>query len=122
MDGSAKGVVPRAGTAPYAAPVPRLVLMCGLAGSGKSTYARGLEERGWTRFSVDAELWRRGLRDQGVPADVDERVRARQRDEIARALGEGEEVVVDDAFPSRADFEAPGPDEPDVRTVAPIDT
>lgn len=120
MDGFAKGLVPRAGTAPYAAPVPRLVLMCGLAGSGKSTCARGLEERGWTRFSVDAELWGLGLRDQDVPADVDE---IRRRLSLRRGA-HADDVVVPPELLDRyvAGFEAPGLDEPDVRTVAPIDT
>ncbi len=30
--------------------------MCGVAGSGKTTYAQGLEAQGYTRLSVDEEI------------------------------------------------------------------
>ncbi len=46
----------------------RLVLMCGVAGSGKSTYARALEAQGWLRVSIDTEAWERGLRVVPLPA------------------------------------------------------
>jgi predicted kinase len=82
---------------------PRMVLMCGVAGSGKSTYARGLEARGWARFSIDAEAYAAGLRDAAdVPVTLAARVRARHRREIGRLLDAGRDVVVDYAFFSRA--------------------
>ncbi|EIV96619.1 AAA family ATPase [Frankia sp. QA3] len=34
-----------------------VVMMCGLSGSGKSTYARALERRGYTRLSIDELVW-----------------------------------------------------------------
>lgn len=80
----------------------RLVLMCGIAGSGKSTYARGLEAQGWLRFSIDAEAWERGLREVPLPADDAAEIRAGQRTAIERALDEGCDVVVDYSFWSRA--------------------
>jgi len=80
--------------------------MCGLAGSGKSTYARRLQARGWTRFSIDSEAWQMGFVDAAaVPAEVALEIRARQRDAIARALDAGEDVVVDYSFWSRAQRE-----------------
>ncbi len=33
--------------------------MCGVAGSGKTTYAQHLETQGYVRLSVDEEVWRR---------------------------------------------------------------
>lgn len=33
--------------------------MCGVAGSGKTTYAKQLESEGYVRLSVDEEVWRR---------------------------------------------------------------
>lgn len=45
---------------------PVVYLLCGLTGSGKTTYARGLEAGGAVRLSVDEEvygLWRRSDRD-----------------------------------------------------------
>jgi predicted kinase len=80
-----------------------MVLMCGLAGAGKSTYARALEARGWARFSIDDEAWKRGFVEAAaIPAEVAVDIRARQRDAIARALDDGENVVVDYSFWSRA--------------------
>ena len=35
----------------------RVVLLCGLAGSGKTTYAQGLAVAGHVRLSIDAEVW-----------------------------------------------------------------
>jgi predicted kinase len=37
----------------------RVVLMCGIAGSGKTTYAQRLERDGYVRLSIDEEVWRR---------------------------------------------------------------
>ena len=76
--------------------------MCGLAGAGKSTYARRLEERGWLRFSIDREAWGMGLVDVPFPPDASDDIRARQRREIADALRAGRDVVVDYSFWSRA--------------------
>ncbi|GAA1461585.1 ATP-binding protein [Williamsia maris] len=81
----------------------RLILMCGMAGAGKSTYARTLEDRGWVRFSIDAEAWGRGFTgSSAVPPEVAADIRAGQRVAISDALGAGADVVVDYAFPSRA--------------------
>ena len=41
-------------------PLPGLaVLMCDVAGSGKTTFAMALEDAGFLRLSIDEELWRR---------------------------------------------------------------
>lgn len=36
-----------------------ICLMCGVAGSGKTTWAQQLEARGLVRLSIDEEIWRR---------------------------------------------------------------
>jgi predicted kinase len=82
--------------------VPSLVLTCGVAGSGKSTYARGLESQGWLRLSIDAEAWRRGLTEHPLPAAVTADIVAQQRGELLDALAHGRDVVVDYSFWSRA--------------------
>jgi predicted kinase len=40
-------------------PLSRVVLTCGIAGAGKTTYAKRLEARGYVRLSIDEEVWRR---------------------------------------------------------------
>jgi len=83
-----------------------MVLTCGLAGAGKSTYARDLERRGWTRFTIDGEAWQMGFTEAAaIPAEVAADLRVRQRAAIARALDVGEDVVVDYSFWSRAQRE-----------------
>lgn len=37
--------------------LPVVVMMCGVAGSGKTTYAQQLEKEGYIRLSIDEELW-----------------------------------------------------------------
>lgn len=77
--------------------------MCGLAGAGKSTYARELETQGWVRFSIDREAWRAGFVDAAsIPPEVAADIRARQRDAIVTTIRNGRDVVVDYSFWSRA--------------------
>ncbi|MDT9591474.1 GNAT family N-acetyltransferase [Nocardioides zeae] len=87
-------------------PAPgRLVLTCGVAGSGKTTYARSLEARGWLRFSIDVELWALAPGEQDAER-VAAGVRSRQQEEIVRALRHGRDVVADYASWSRAERDA----------------
>jgi predicted kinase len=37
---------------------PLVVLMCGVAGSGKTTFAQQLEKEGFARLSIDEEIWK----------------------------------------------------------------
>jgi Predicted kinase len=86
-----------------------VVLMCGLPGAGKTTYAMELVRRGWVRLSIDEAVWRRlGQRDAGLvldPADFDrlkEEVRGEQRRELVELMLAGRDTVVDYSFWSRA--------------------
>ncbi len=36
---------------------PLVVMMCGIAGSGKTTFSQLLEQEGFVRLSVDEEIW-----------------------------------------------------------------
>ena len=89
------------------APAPGLVvLMCGLAGSGKTTFSQRLEHKGFTRLSIDEELWKAGR--FGVdfqPADYPRRLdaaRAAMHERLVEILRGQTPVVVDSAFWNRA--------------------
>lgn len=86
---------------------PLVVLLCGIAGSGKTTYAQGLESRGYVRLSIDEEIWRRFGR-YGVdyePAQYAQHSAAVEnelRDRLVSLIREGRDVVVDYSFWRRA--------------------
>jgi predicted kinase len=80
----------------------RLRLMCGVAGAGKSTHAKQLEDAGWLRLSIDAEAWRLGHRTLPFPDGLAEQIRARQHEQLVEAVRAGRDVVVDYSFWSRA--------------------
>jgi len=80
----------------------QVILMCGLAGSGKSTVARRLERDGYVLLSFDEEAWRRGHRDHPVsPADAS-RVHEHLQGELIKMVASGARAVVDTSFWSRA--------------------
>src|SRR5690348_674059 len=80
----------------------RVVLVCGPAGSGKSTYARRLARHGYVLLSFDEEAWRRGHRDHPLPAGVAGEVHAALSTRLTELVADGVPVVVDSSFWSRA--------------------
>jgi predicted kinase len=89
--------------------VSTVVLMCGLPGAGKTTYAMGLVRRGFARLSIDEVVWQRlGQRDAGLVLGAEafdqlkEEVRREQRQELVELMLAGSDVVVDYSFWSRA--------------------
>jgi hypothetical protein len=83
-----------------------VVMMCGLPGSGKSTYARALERRGYTRLSIDEVGWEWTGRDGGELDPVEyERLKAAARrrlwDELIGLMGTRAPVVIDYSFWNR---------------------
>ncbi|MFJ5925462.1 AAA family ATPase [Kitasatospora sp. NPDC092948] len=86
-----------------------VVLMCGLPGAGKTTYAMELVRRGYARLSIDEAVWQRlGQRDAGLVLETEafdqlkEEVRRQQRQELVELMLAGRDVVVDYSFWSRA--------------------
>ncbi|MFE9571041.1 AAA family ATPase [Streptomyces sp. NPDC006692] len=86
-----------------------VVLMCGLPGAGKTTYAMELVRRGFARLSIDEVVWQRlGQRDTGMVLEAEafdqlkEEVRREQRQELVELMLAGRDVVVDYSFWSRA--------------------
>jgi len=89
-------------------PAPGLVvLMCGLAGSGKTTFSKQLEAKGFARLSMDEELWSTAGR-FGVDfeaADYPRHLEAARgvlRHRLIEAMQDRTPVVVDSAFWNRA--------------------
>lgn len=80
----------------------RVVLVCGPAGSGKSTHAQHLAAQGYELLSFDEEAWRRGHHRHPVPDDVAREVHADLHARLVAALARGDRVVVDTSFWSRA--------------------
>jgi len=81
--------------------VSRVVMMCGPAGSGKSTVARKLEATGMTRLSFDREAWRRGIHVMPLPAEVHEEIERELRARLVELVTAGADVVLDFSFWSR---------------------
>ena len=84
-----------------------VVLMCGVAGSGKSTFARALERRGFVRLSVDEAVWQRLGHDAAelAPEEYEQlkaTVEAEQWQELIRLLEARQPVVIDYSFWNRA--------------------
>jgi predicted kinase len=85
----------------------RVVLMCGIAGAGKTTYAKELEAQGYVRLSIDEEVWERFGR-YGV--DYDPPMYEKHSAEAEAALQQrlidliraGRDVVVDYSFWERS--------------------
>ena len=75
--------------------------MCGPAGSGKTTYARGLENDGFVRLSIDDEAWALGLYQQPLPEPVAARIEAQLTDRLLELVHAGVDVVIDFSFWSR---------------------
>jgi hypothetical protein len=85
----------------------RVVRMCGIAGAGKTTYAKELEAQGYVRLSIDEEVWERFGR-YGV--DYDPPMYEKHSAEAEAALQQrlidliraGRDVVVDYSFWERS--------------------
>jgi predicted kinase len=86
---------------------PRVVMMCGLSGSGKTTYAKQLEAEGFARLSIDEEIYDRyGRYEIDYPASSWVQYQAEAELALKDRLGElvraGRNVVVDFSFWNRA--------------------
>jgi predicted kinase len=87
--------------------VPRVVLMCGVAGAGKTTYAKALEAQGFVRLSIDEEVWARFGR-YGIDYDPSQYeqhsavAEAALRQRLVALIEAGRDVVVDFSFWERA--------------------
>lgn len=76
--------------------------MCGPAGSGKSTIARGLEADGMVRLSVDTEAWARGHREMPLSEGAQAEIVGDLQERLLGHISAGQDVVLDLSFWSRA--------------------
>jgi predicted kinase len=83
-----------------------LVMLCGIAGSGKTTAATFLETRGFVRLSIDEEIWHRfGRFGIDYPAETYPALQQRAASDLwsrlTALLNQAVPVVVDNSFWNR---------------------
>lgn len=83
--------------------VSLVVMMCGVAGSGKTTLAKQLEQQGFVRLSIDEEIWSTNGR-YGIdyPVEMYEQLKTeaelKLRNELISLLSQKLNVVIDFSF------------------------
>lgn len=79
--------------------MPRLILLCGPAFSGKTTLARVLAARGFVHVSLDDTLRAEGLEPgRGLPVEAWERASAAACARIREEAARGRDIVLDDTL------------------------
>ncbi|MBP0723844.1 ATP-binding protein [Bacillus sp. RG28] len=86
---------------------PLVVMMCGVAGSGKTTFAQQLEKEGFVRLSIDEEIWATNGR-FGIDFPVEKYEEYKQdaerklRNQLVKLIQNKQQVVVDFSFWQRS--------------------
>lgn len=80
----------------------RVILLCGPAGSGKSTTARRLETQGWVRLGWDEEAARHGYLGYPLPDGAQAEVHTAVQERLVSLVTQRRDVVVDTSFWQRA--------------------
>ena len=84
-----------------------VIMMCGVCGSGKTTYAKQKENEGYIRLSIDEEMWN-NYGKQGVDYPVSEYDRLseetekRLRQKMVELIKTGQNLVIDFSFWNKA--------------------
>lgn len=87
--------------------LPVIIMMCGVAGSGKTTYAQQLEKDGYIRLSIDEELWS-NYGQYGIDYPIEkyneysEVVEEQLVNKLIMLIQQKENVVIDFSFWQRA--------------------
>lgn len=86
---------------------PLIIMMCGVAGSGKTTFAQRLEKEGFVRLSIDEEIWKVNGRygiDYPVEKYGDYQIEAerRLRNQLICLIQDKRKVVIDFSFWQKA--------------------
>ena len=83
-----------------------IVLMCGIAGSGKTTFSQNLEKYGYVRLSIDEEVWSINGR-YGIDYPIEkyreylDEAHIRLRNKLVKLIEDKKQVVVDSSFWNR---------------------
>ena len=81
----------------------KVIMMCGVCGSGKTTYAKKKEKEGYIRLSIDEEMWKlHGRKGMDYPdnqyEELSEKVEAALRKKMLGLIKNGENVILDFSF------------------------
>lgn len=85
-----------------------VVLMCGIAGSGKTTFSQNLEKDGFVRLSIDEEVWSKNGR-YGIDYPTEkyreylDEAHKRLRNKLVKLIQDNKQVVVDSSFWQRSE-------------------
>lgn len=85
----------------------KVIMMCGVCGSGKTTFAKKKEKKGFIRISIDEEMWRLyGARGIDYPNDNYEElssiVESKLQNDIVNYIKEDKNLVIDFSFWSKS--------------------
>jgi predicted kinase len=78
-----------------------VILMCGPAGSGKSTFAKKFESKGMTILSYDKESFKRGLNVHPLPKGVEKDIKTYLDRRLIELLEQNRDIVLDYSFWSK---------------------
>jgi predicted kinase len=81
----------------------KVIMMCGVCGSGKTTYAKEKEKEGYIRLSIDEEMWKcYGTKGVDYPdnryEELSEKIELLLREKLLKLIREGKNVVIDFSF------------------------
>ena len=80
-----------------------VIMMCGVCGSGKTTYSKAREKEGYIRLSIDEEMWNQfGRKGIDFPdeqyEDLSEKAESSLREKLLTLMKEGQNAVIDFSF------------------------
>lgn len=64
----------------------KVIMMCGVCGSGKTTYAKKKEQEGYIRLSIDEEMWKLYGR-KGIDYPEEQYEKLSEQVEVSRISG-----------------------------------
>jgi predicted kinase len=81
----------------------KVIMMCGISGSGKSTYSKKLEKEGFIRLSIDETMWiKHGKYGIDYPEEkfdeYSEKIELLLKKELLNLIQDGKNIVLDYSF------------------------